>query len=374
MATLLTILSTFVVGQLLLLSLFLITSRKGKRISNVLLALFFFLLLINLADGIISYFGFYTRFPQLAHIEDGFVFLFGPVLYFYTLSFVYRDFAFRARDILHTLPFAVLTIAYQLYYHLQPEEYQTKIQEAIVNRSLPAGFYVFAFLIYAHVCVYIYFAYRHIKLYRIEIRQSFSSVDKLNLEWLSFMLTAFAILLFLSFVYTFIPPLGLRNLFDPLFILSLLFIFFFASAIVWKGLRQPEIFAGINHPVIVEPKYSGTIGTDEKDSAIQLISTLMVRDKIFLDPELTLEKMAERTPYSAKRLSQLINSTYNQNFFDFINSYRIKEAEIILKEPQRPKPTILEVMYACGFSSKSSFNTIFKQKTGMTPSDYRKSV
>jgi AraC-like DNA-binding protein len=367
-------LTTLIVVQLTLLSVFLLTSRKGRRVSNVFLAFFFILLIVNLADGILSYVGVYAKYPQLAHIEDGFVFLFGPTLYFYTLSIIYKDFKFTRRHLLHALPFIVLTILYQVYYHLQSEEEQIKIQNAIINRSLPAGFYISVFLIYAHVAIYLWYGFRHLRHYREKIKESFSSLDKINLDWLYFMLGAFALLLTISFIYTFLPAVGLKQLFDPLFILSLIFIFFFAIGIVWKGLTHPQLFSGIEQPAERERKYAESIRDEERASAKTELRALMEEKKLFLDPDLTLEKMAANTRYSPKRLSQLINDSHGQSFFDFVNSYRIREAESILRASKDPRLTILEVMYACGFNSKSSFNTIFKQKTGKTPTEYRKSL
>jgi len=71
----LTILPAIIVAQLLLLALFLLTSTKGKKLSNRILAFFFLWLALNLCDGVLSYYGFYQRFPSLAHLEDGFILL-----------------------------------------------------------------------------------------------------------------------------------------------------------------------------------------------------------------------------------------------------------------------------------------------------------
>ena len=61
-------------------------------------------------------------------------------------------------------------------------------------------------------------------------------------------------------------------------------------------------------------------------------------------------------------------------FFDFINAYRIKEVQNILKESTDDKLTVLEAMYQAGFNSKSSFNTAFKKETGLTPTEFRKMI
>ena len=92
----------------------------------------------------------------------------------------------------------------------------------------------------------------------------------------------------------------------------------------------------------------------------------------WLEPELSLEQLASRLSLRPKLLSQLINESLRQNFFEFVNRYRIEEAKRLLTNPVDKKITVLEVLYEVGFNSKSSFNTIFKKHTGLTPSEFKK--
>jgi AraC-like DNA-binding protein len=73
-------------------------------------------------------------------------------------------------------------------------------------------------------------------------------------------------------------------------------------------------------------------------------------------------------------LSQIINRQFNQNFFEFINSYRVKECKLIIEKPGNEKITMLKVMDETGFNSKATFNTFFKKLVGMTPTQYRKEL
>jgi AraC-like DNA-binding protein len=97
----------------------------------------------------------------------------------------------------------------------------------------------------------------------------------------------------------------------------------------------------------------------------------MLNDKPYLDPDLSLDQLATQLQIKPRVLSQIINETLKKNFFDFVNYYRIEEAKHIFDHPEDPKITVLEVLYQVGFNSKSSFNTIFKKETGLTPSAYR---
>ena len=76
----------------------------------------------------------------------------------------------------------------------------------------------------------------------------------------------------------------------------------------------------------------------------------------------------------AHALSQLINEELGQNFFDYINSFRIQEFERRLVDPRNAHVSILGIAMDVGFNSKSSFNTAFRKFKGMTPSEYRKNL
>jgi YesN/AraC family two-component response regulator len=98
----------------------------------------------------------------------------------------------------------------------------------------------------------------------------------------------------------------------------------------------------------------------------------MESSKPYLEPELTLDQLASRLSLKPRILSQTINEILGQNFFDFINRFRIKEASRLLTNPPDEKTTIQEIYYEAGFHSKSSFNTLFKKYTGLTPREFRK--
>ena len=367
--TLLNILSSIVIFQLLLLSVFLFSINRGKSRSNRLLAVFFLLLAINLTDGLLVYYGFYEKFPALAHVEDGFVFLIGPVLFFYAKSVVYRKLEWTAADLFHLIPFIAFTVIFQIYYHLQPSDYQHLIQSAIQRQELPPGFYYSILLVYGHLGTYIYFAYREIIFYRQQLQQRFSQLKKRNLDWLIFMIFSVAVMLLITLTYSLLP-LATQTLLHVGLIVVIAFIFAFVNTIVWKALNQPLIFSGVEQEEAITNV--GALNEFERTEYDRKIQQAITTEHAFLNSDLTLDELAERTNIPAKKLSQFINEYYRQNFFDFVNSYRINEAKRILTESKDPKLTVLEVMYQSGFNSKSSFNTLFKRKTGQTPSEFRK--
>ena len=96
----------------------------------------------------------------------------------------------------------------------------------------------------------------------------------------------------------------------------------------------------------------------------------MENKKPHRNPEITLKELADSLGMHPNHISQIINEKLNQNFYDFINNYRIKEAERLLTSGS--DLNILEIAFESGFKSKSTFNTAFKKHTGLTPTEYKK--
>ena len=95
-------------------------------------------------------------------------------------------------------------------------------------------------------------------------------------------------------------------------------------------------------------------------------------EKPFLKNKITLQEIASALDIPNHHLSQVLNDKIKQNFFDFINGYRIEALKEKLKDPKSKHLTILGIANECGFNSKASFNRIFKKNTGLTPSEYLK--
>jgi len=147
--------------------------------------------------------------------------------------------------------------------------------------------------------------------------------------------------------------------------------------VVLSALYQPQIFSDIkSNQYPLGPSKVQKELVQESNERFKLIAEMlkghMEREKPYLDYELTLEKLASQIEVPEKDLSLAINHYLNTHFFDFINQYRINEAKSILSDLKRKDETVLEILYAVGFNSKSSFYTAFKKLTGQTPKNFRK--
>lgn len=102
------------------------------------------------------------------------------------------------------------------------------------------------------------------------------------------------------------------------------------------------------------------------------LSSLMENDKLFLDNDLNLPAVAEKLGISIHETSFLINETTKDNFYNFINKYRVDEAKKLLASAKMEELNILGIAFASGFNSKTTFNTTFKKIVGTSPSQYSK--
>src|SRR3954454_17488883 len=99
------ILFMMVLFLLLFISVFLFTSNRGKRISNILIGCFFLSLCLNLIDSFLLLKQFYLDYPALALWGSDLLLLCGPFIYLYTHSIVYKDFRIISKKLMHFIPF-----------------------------------------------------------------------------------------------------------------------------------------------------------------------------------------------------------------------------------------------------------------------------
>lgn len=133
----------------------------------------------------------------------------------------------------------------------------------------------------------------------------------------------------------------------------------------------------IGHPNSITPvrKYKKSLFTDQE--LIQYksnLDTLMKDYLLFLDPELSLRILAEYMKLPANHMSQLLNEGFEQNFSDYINTYRLEHFKLKLASSSAHQLTLLALAYDSGFNSKTVFNTFFKKAMGTTPSAYWKQL
>lgn len=118
-------------------------------------------------------------------------------------------------------------------------------------------------------------------------------------------------------------------------------------------------------------KYSRSgLSEDQAKKYLDRILEYMEEKKPYLDRNLTIYDLSQQTGIARHHITQVLNDLHGRNFFTFINEYRVKEVVSRMKDPAFKNYTLLAIAYDSGFNSKSTFNTIFKNITRLTPTQY----
>lgn len=366
--------------QSLALAAFLLLPENIRAASNQLLVV----TLVSFAFGmseILSYgIGFTLRHPQVAYLGTLLGLLQAGALYLYAKSLMFRDFRLRWGHAVHTLLFWVVAAILFVEYYQQP----TGVKLQILQRQEYPGVLtspVLAVAIHAVVLGYFIATIRAISRFGAGIRGIFSNVENKQLSWLRSLLTGYAAVWGVSLGYCLVAHV-VRNPAQARWVVGFAGVvgFLFINYLLMNALRQPTIFSGLSaeEAALLEEVQAPTAAVpgnqdhdhDRQQALMERLRGHMAENRPHLRSNLTVAQLARELDLSPRELSRLLNQGFRQNFFEFISGYRLEEAKARLADPANTD-SILDVMYAAGFNSKSVFNTLFRTSTGMTPSRYR---
>ena len=375
--------------QCILFALLLLTIKRDNYIRNVFLAFFLFQQAAIPLDILISFGAEFRHIaikwsPDLFYVFGFGYWLEGPLLLWYTRSLIYKDYRLRGKDIIYLLPF-IAYAGYQLifYYSLDvndkviiQEEYDLLVAPQVMNYvTLLRELFRVALGV---ICLL------EIKRYTQHIRTNFSDIDKIDLTWLKILVIGFLAIRFWAVLVAAMIILsisfGISTNFEIMGLAGNYITFLLVSVLIFFGLGHSSVFEGLElrSPQEAETPKDEQEPEGQKDKIkpemIEQLTHYMAHEKPYLTPALTLEKLASQLRLQPRLLSNIINRHFDCNFFEFINSYRVEEAKRMLADKQHADKTMLDIMLDVGFNSKATFNTLFKKKSGMTPSGYRKSV
>lgn len=352
--------STFVIMQSFLMAIYLFTVPKNKKIENKILGFYF----LALATRLFGFDPVGLRMPHQYYFYLGILtmtyFLFAPLFYWYFKSVFEPKFKFKLFDLFHLIPFVFFTV----YYIFNLKRFWGFLDIDLSDYVFTETVFSIQMIIYLSA---LFIDYRH---NQTEIKNHFSQTKKTYIFWLYF------------FFWGNIVQ-WLFKILAMLFVLKVLYVsswcgwlssiiwlntFLFINSVVFIALKNSEIFLSRRK------SQNGLLTESQLKKHNRKLISLMEEEKIYLDSNLSLPVLAKAIKLSTNHLSYLINKVYQQNFFDFINQYRIEESKNLIALNNGEKVNILEIAYQVGFNSKSTFNTAFKKFTGCTPVQYKKGV
>ncbi len=303
---------------------------------------------------------------RLALFVDVLVFIFGPLLYLYFRRLLFNKQALYTLHYVNFVP-ALLMFLYHIWTY-QYSYYEFLVMYHEGRLKLP-----FLIIEISGIVFNLYFLFRCFQLLRAYIK-----AEKKNLsytqdvrKYLTIFLWVFAVFLSLWIVgfiqyYVLDTYLSFVN-YNIIWILIPTFIYI----VGFYSLKQPDIF---RMPLQIKPQSKSHEGLDLKQiqDLSQKLEEIMVRQKIYLDHQLTLVDLAKTLGISTNKMSWLLNNIHKMSFYDYVNKYRVEAFIEKIHNGEHRHHTLLALSIDSGFNSKSTFNRAFKMFVNDTPREYVK--
>lgn len=348
-------------GSLLLLTFLLITNPlKVNKKANFWFGVFLFLWSTYWLEEIFE-------LTTLGLVGDSIIIpvrlfqFFAPIVFYLsTLYYTNPDYKFKISD----FKYLVLPFIYSIGLLLQVSKNNFYILQDLL-----------VLLIIVQSIYYTIISYIKIKHHKKKINLFSSNTSEIDLNWLEYIITALLVLSIFIGLYNALFSTIHLNLFAN--IVSVIIVFFIAFNII----KQKEIFLldeQERNKIISINQETNTpvtkIISDQNLAEIkQKLVQLMESQELFLDGELSLKKLADIMDITPHKLSYAINTGFHENFFMFVNKYRIDKAKELLLTKEKKYLSVLGIAFESGFNSKTAFNTTFKKITNQTPSQFKQS-
>lgn len=305
---------------------------------------------------------FFDRFPFSHFIYKPIYCLWVPLFYFYFRYSLSSDFRLSKKHWPHFVPTVVFFVFFLAIWGIMGNHYiwenLYKKNSFVLNAAFAVDFIVkIQYLFYNFLMIR---ALLTVEKNRKLQKPPFPS-PAIDIRWLRFIVYGYAIGC-LGGILIFVSVLMDSPATPTINILSITYFFLFFFAIFYNTITPK--------PMASDGKQKGlSIPNNEMVSLMKKVDELVIEKKMYLEPELTLQQLAQALNEKERNISQAINTIKKQNVNEYINALRVEYAcQLLLANKEKP---VFEVMYESGFSTKGAFNLAFKKVTGETPTQYK---
>lgn len=323
------------------------------------------LLLISFAHAFIYlvYTGIIFKVPHLFPFHQPVIVLIGPVIYYYILFITNEREKFLKKDALHI----ILPVAYLLVYlpfYFSDVSYKTEYLHEIIEQGKHSHVRYMAIMGLLFIVFYIIISGLKIARRALHSNQIFWKILAfLIISWLFAVLSAIIGVMSMNIIIIRYNSYILGVIIILLYVVSQRYpyLMLFGTLSEKKGTERGDQ---------KNRRAQSYLGSMEIEPVKKRLLILMEQEKFYRDENLSLKSLSEALEITPHQLSELLNNVFNKNFNQYINGFRIREAQNLLLENLHRNT--LSIAYDTGFNSYSVFHSAFKNETGMTPGEYRK--
>lgn len=344
----------------------LLAFTRSNTVANRLIALLLLVFVMKLMPYVLGFAGYYDAYPWLSFAPFNIGLAIGPLLYLHVCRLTSAD--LPRGGYWHLLPGA-LQFAYRAVMFMQPMDVKDAWNDRIHRDWIDPMETLFELLSFA---IYLWLALRAYRAYQRWLDAHLSNRDEFRIVWLRNVLVAFAMVWPVWALYETLSYAIDFNYYQrfPLYVFFTLLVFYLGLE-GWRhsgtAYPQPSIATGPTQTPRSEP--SGRDWTAQGDEWLARTEAA----GWWRDPELSLDRLARHLGTNTAYLSRALNEGLGLSFNDAINRLRVDEVCRRLAT-DAVDGELLDIAFAAGFSSKTSFNRCFKTRTGKTPSQFRASA
>lgn len=342
--------------QFLFFALFLFVNNRSRSVANTLFALFLlgkgtilgYNTLLSLFSGSDLPFGLLIEQTYFAVLL-----VYPPLLYLYVKASVTKEFKFMKWQLAHFIPAFAALITHQF-----------PIAQSQVLIYFANAFY------YVQAASYALFGLILLRRLSQVAKSELSFKQQSIKKWLATLLGVFLVILAIFATDFVLSLLGLSSEVVSLGLMTsgLIMLFLFANGMLFNSMRNAPLFS--DFPLDPFLKKEKPLPRVVNERAAGELAELMKRERLFLDPDLGLSGVAQTLDIHPRSVSLILKHFYGQSFSEFINGYRVRNAQKLIEQDTSNR-TFMDILMDSGFRSKSVFNATFKKHTGMTPTTFR---
>jgi len=344
--------------------LLMVMSTRKLR-STFYLGLFLLLYSLELATWISINSNIADNYPNIFLLPFNFSWILFPLFYIYTQKVS----VFSNTKIKYWLLYpGIVSILAQIIIFWLPFETKQVIEDSTWHMVI---FWVLGNYFSWFIGIWnLHMLYRH----RIEVLNTYSYISFKELQWARFFLIYLLTTSVFGHIIAYVFPTAFEDntIFSVMDLIAIYWVSYFG--ITQRNVRSlitNNWTADNSKDQTTDKNYSPEMIPERLEELMGSIDNYMAESKCFINPELTIMDLAEGLNQHPKLVSEAINTVGKQNFNSYINHYRIKKAEALLKNDKTINLSVEGIGIEVGFKSKSAFYSAFKKITGTTPTSYK---